>query len=84
MTENIDRHVSSLRSRYRDCKPIYLIEGLEAFLRKNKTIKNRAYAAAVLSQLPSGGGGGGSSSAPPDSNQARPPKKKKSKSKTRP
>jgi crossover junction endonuclease EME1 len=80
MTENIDRHVSSLRRRYRDCKPIYLIEGLEAFLRKNKTIKNRAYAAAVLSQLPSGSGG---SSAHPDSNQARPPpppppKKKKS------
>jgi crossover junction endonuclease EME1 len=74
MTENIDRHVSCLRRRYRDCKPIYLIEGLEAFLRKNNTVKNRAYTAAVLSQLPSGG-----SSALPDSSQARPTKKKKSK-----
>jgi crossover junction endonuclease EME1 len=81
MTENIDRHVSRLRKRYRDCKPIYLIEGLEAFLRKNKTIKNRAYAAAVLSQLPSGGGGGGSS-ALPDSSQARPPPKKQKKKKS--
>jgi crossover junction endonuclease EME1 len=83
MTENIDRHVSCLRRRYRDCKPIYLIEGLEAFLRKNKTVKNRAYAAVVLSQqLPLGGGG--SSSALPDSSQARPPPppKKKSRNKT--
>jgi crossover junction endonuclease EME1 len=74
MTENIDRHVSCLRRRYKDCKPIYLIEGLEAFLRKNKTVKNRAYTAAVLSQRPPG-----DPSALPDSSQVRARKTKKKK-----
>jgi crossover junction endonuclease EME1 len=70
MMRNLDRHVSDLRKKYRDCKPIYLIEGLEAFLRKNKTAKNRAYTAAVLSQLPPS-----DPSAPPASSQPRPRKK---------
>jgi crossover junction endonuclease EME1 len=70
MMRNIDQHVSNLRRKYKDCKPIYLIEGLEAFLRKNKTAKNRAYTAAVLSQLPAS-----DPSVPPASSQARQRKK---------
>ena len=70
MMRNLDMHVSDLRKKYKDCKPIYLIEGLEAFLRKNKTAKNRAYTAAVLSQLPPS-----NLSAPPASSQPRPRKK---------
>src|SRR5271170_1467989 len=70
MIRNLDVHVSDLRKKYKDCKPIYLIEGLEAFLRKNKTAKNRAYTAAVLSQLPPS-----DLSAPPASSQPRPRKK---------
>lgn len=52
MTKNLDHHVTSLRTRYPNCIPIYLIEGLTTFLRKNKNAQNRAYAAAVRSQLP--------------------------------
>jgi crossover junction endonuclease EME1 len=70
MMRNLDMHVSDLRKKYKDCKPIYLIEGLEAFLRKNKAAKNRAYTAAVLSQLPPS-----DLSAPPASSQPRPRKK---------
>ena len=70
MMRNLDVHVSNIRRRDQDCKPIYLIEGLEAFLRKNKTAKNRAYTAAVLSQLPAS-----DPSAPPASSQARQRKK---------
>ena len=66
MTKNIDGHVSALRRKYKDCKPIYLVEGLESFLRKNKTAKNRAYTAAVLSQIHPD-----DPSAPPASSQAR-------------
>ncbi len=51
MTKNLDAHVASLRGQYTECKPIYLIEGLSSFLRKNKTAKNRAYTAAVRSQM---------------------------------
>ncbi|KAF7512182.1 hypothetical protein GJ744_002344 [Endocarpon pusillum] len=51
MTKNLDAHVASLRSQYKECRPIYLIEGLSSFLRKNKTAKNRAYTAAVRSQM---------------------------------
>ncbi|ERF74388.1 hypothetical protein EPUS_02075 [Endocarpon pusillum Z07020] len=51
MTKNLDAHVASLRSQYKECKLIYLIEGLSSFLRKNKTAKNRAYTAAVRSQM---------------------------------
>lgn len=51
MTENLDIHVASLRSRQEDCKPIYLIEGLTTYLRKNQNAKNRAYTAAVRSHM---------------------------------
>ena len=51
MTKNLDAHVTALTRRYQDCKPIFLIEGLSTFLRKNKTAENRAYTAAVRSQM---------------------------------
>ena len=66
MTENLDSHVASLRSQYKDCKLIYLIEGLSTFLRKHKNAKNRAYAAAIRSQITET-----AQSLPPPSSQAR-------------
>lgn len=72
MMRNIDHHVANLQRKYKDCMPIYLIEGLESFLRKNQTAKNRAYTAAVLSQLPAS-----DHTAPPASSQARRRKKSK-------
>ena len=41
--EDIDTHVIRLKSAYEDCIPIYLIEGLHIWMRKNKTAENRAY-----------------------------------------
>ena len=54
MMGNLDAQVGALRRQYRECKPIYLIEGLSAFVRKNKNAKNRAYTAAVRSQIAAG------------------------------
>ena len=69
---NIDKHVAGVLRKQSHCKPIYLIEGLEAFVRKNKNAKNRAYTAAVRSRIPSDDG---PSTAPPASSQARRKKK---------
>ncbi len=41
--EDIETHVMRLKSAYDDCIPIYLIEGLQVWMRKNKTAENRAY-----------------------------------------
>ncbi len=48
--EDIDIHVAKLKSAHPGCIPIYLIEGLHAFLRRIKTAENRAYQAKVLNQ----------------------------------
>ena len=42
-SEDIDTHVMRLKSAYAGCIPIYLIEGLQPWMRKNKTAENRAY-----------------------------------------
>ena len=41
--ENIEKHIAGLKRAYDGCTPIYLIEGLHAYMRKNKTAENRAY-----------------------------------------
>ena len=41
--EDIDTHVMRLKRAYDDCIPIYIIEGLHIWMRKNKTAENRAY-----------------------------------------
>ena len=41
--EDIDTHVMRLKSAYDNCTPIYIIEGLHIWMRKNKTAENRAY-----------------------------------------
>lgn len=48
---DIETHVLNLKFNFPDCKPIYLIEGLTTWMRKNSTTLNRAYQAAVLSQM---------------------------------
>lgn len=48
---DIETHVLNLKINFPDCKPIYLIEGLTTWMRKNSTTLNRAYQAAVLSQM---------------------------------
>ncbi|KAL8822916.1 MAG: hypothetical protein Q9191_006359 [Dirinaria sp. TL-2023a] len=49
-SETSEEHVRTLRRSFQDCKPIYLIEGLDAWMKKNRTIRNREYQAAVLGQ----------------------------------
>lgn len=48
---DLEAHVLKVKSNFEDCVPIYLIEGLTAWMRKNKNVRNRAYQAAVISQL---------------------------------
>lgn len=51
MKTNLDMHVASVRSRYHPCIPIYLIEGMSTWLKKNVNAKNRQYTAAVRAQM---------------------------------
>ena len=48
--QDVETHVAKLKSAYENCIPIYLIEGLQLWMRKNRTAENRAYQAKVLSQ----------------------------------
>ena len=50
-SESSEEHVRALLEKYPDCIPIYLIEGLNAWTKKNRTTRNREYQAAVLGQL---------------------------------
>lgn len=49
--QSVEAHVAKFKSEFNGCKPIYLIEGLTSWMRKNKTTLNRAYQAAVLNQM---------------------------------
>ena len=48
--QDVEAHVTKLKSAYENCIPIYLIEGLQTWMRKNRTAENRAYQAKVLGQ----------------------------------
>ncbi|KAL1863418.1 hypothetical protein Plec18170_000253 [Paecilomyces lecythidis] len=58
-------HVSSIKNAYPDCKPIYMIEGLTAWMRKNQNARNRAFQAEVLRDFPE------SNAQPPSGTQSR-------------
>ena len=47
--KDIDTHVMRLKLAYEGCIPIYLIEGLQSWMRKNKTAENRAYQDRICS-----------------------------------
>ena len=47
--QDIETHVTRLKSAYDGCAPIYLVEGLLELMRKCKTAENRAYQAKVNS-----------------------------------
>lgn len=48
--QDVETHVAKLKSAYDQRIPIYLIEGLQIWMRKNRTAENRAYQARVLNQ----------------------------------
>ena len=53
--DDLEGHVRKLKTAFAGCIPIYLIEGLDAWSRKAKNSKNKAYQAAVQSQMHNGG-----------------------------
>ncbi|KAI4255533.1 MAG: hypothetical protein LQ352_002521 [Teloschistes flavicans] len=48
--QTLDQHVRRIKNAVNDCIPIYLIEGLDVWMRKNRNARNRNYQAAVLGQ----------------------------------
>ncbi|RAL14586.1 uncharacterized protein BO97DRAFT_386377 [Aspergillus homomorphus CBS 101889] len=46
----LERHIQTLKSAYPNHTPIYLIEGLTVWMRKNKNSRNRAYQAEARRQ----------------------------------
>ena len=48
--ESLEQHVLRIKAAYPVCKPIYLIEGLTALMRKNRNARNRAFQTEVLRQ----------------------------------
>ena len=46
----LEGHIRTLKTSFAGCTVIYIIEGLDAWMRKNKNARNRAYQAAVLKQ----------------------------------
>jgi crossover junction endonuclease EME1 len=49
--QDLDAHVLRLKAKFDFCEIIYMIEGLAAWMRKNRNVKNRQFAAAVRSHL---------------------------------
>ena len=48
--ESIEAHVAKVKGKFRGSSVIYLIEGLDILLKKDKNAKNRSFQAAVRSQ----------------------------------
>ena len=48
----LDSHIRKVKSNFNGCDVMYIIEGLDAWMRKHKNARNRAYQSAVLAQAP--------------------------------
>jgi crossover junction endonuclease EME1 len=51
---DLDAHVLQVKARFHEYATIYLVEGLTAWMRKNRNIKNRQFTEAVRSQMAQG------------------------------
>lgn len=51
--DTLEGHIRKMKTNFADYAIIYIIEGLDACLRKNKNARNRAYESAVLGQAQS-------------------------------
>ncbi|RVX67174.1 hypothetical protein B0A52_08608 [Exophiala mesophila] len=77
MKANLDAHVALIRGMGGpDCIPIYLIEGMTTWLKRNINAKNREYTAAVRAQMVDVDGD--NTTSVPTGSQARSRKSKKS------
>lgn len=54
-SDTLEGHIRKLKTSFAGCTVIYIIEGLDAWMRKNKNARNRAYQAAVLKQAENSG-----------------------------
>ncbi|MCJ1472462.1 hypothetical protein MMC13_001110 [Lambiella insularis] len=70
--EDLEGHVQKLKNAFPGCVPIYMIEGLDAWSRKVRNSKNRAYQAAVLHQMENGGEPSARNAKPSKSKQKQP------------
>jgi crossover junction endonuclease EME1 len=50
--KDLDSHVLRLKGKFATNEIIYLIEGLDPWMRKNKTVQNRKYVQQVRGQMP--------------------------------
>jgi crossover junction endonuclease EME1 len=48
---DLDAHFLRMKARFDECSIIYLVEGLTAWMRKNRNVKNRQFTEAVRSQM---------------------------------
>ena len=51
---DLDAHALRMKARFDGCSIIYLVEGLTAWMRKNRNIKNRQFTEAVRRQMARG------------------------------
>ena len=49
--QGLDVHVAQIKSTFDDCILIYMIEGFDVWIRKNRNARNRAYTAAVRGEV---------------------------------
>lgn len=54
--EGLEAHVRRVQGKFKECKIIYLIEGLETLLRKSRNKRNREYQARVRAHAAEEGG----------------------------
>ena len=48
--ERMDQHIRKVKSKFAGCEIMYIIEGLDAWMRRNKNARNRVYQTAVMAQ----------------------------------
>ena len=51
--DTLESHIQRVKTNFTEHSIIYVVEGLDAWMRKNKNARNRAYQAAVLGQTES-------------------------------
>lgn len=73
----LENHVLKIQGSYPGCKRIYIIEGLTAWMRKNKNTRNRSYQAAMKRQMEQ-------NNPPEDPSSTQPSGRKKAKKATAP
>jgi len=50
-SETLAEHIRKFKTKFVGCTPIYLIEGFNAWMRKNKSLRDKEYRTAVLDQV---------------------------------